>query len=282
MSDFVQNVGAKIDPQWDETNGWRQGSVLLREDAVSLGIVAADDESRFAIIITHDCDCVAAIKREPEIEVVVGSLLKKLDGNLTFAKSTRKLHIALSECGKLVELQISKSRKILKEYLANLHPDAGWPLNSDEKRVLAQWLAARYNRASFPTTLVNRLRRVEDAFKEHANRYAVQAIGIFVDFDPEYELSGSEKDETYTFNISVVFDDRLAGAEESCSTLCSELQAMFAAAYKDVDNTWTSIELGICEAIADTEFTYRDSRTKLLYRFDDLSLRADPQGELPS
>jgi hypothetical protein len=277
-----QNVNTDPTPIWDETNGWRQGSVLPQETAVALGLIEPNNQTQFAMVISHDCDCAADPDREPLLEIVIGSCITKLNGSLTFSKSTRKLHLSLSECNQLVELQISSSQKISKEAIAAIRPNRNWSLTHDEKVVLAQWLAARYNRASFPTALVNRLRPVEDDFRETAKKYADAAVGIFVDFDPEGELL-DDLAEPYMLRFSIVFDERMTSAEENCLQLCRELETVFSEAYRnEADGVWTSIELEACVAIADTQFTYRDSRTSRLYRLDDVSLRSAPQGPLPS
>jgi len=51
---------------------WRQGDLLTREAAAALGLVAAVDEERRVIVITHDCDlphgselCVEVIRGGP-------------------------------------------------------------------------------------------------------------------------------------------------------------------------------------------------------------------------
>lgn len=282
MNASGQNVSTDSTPVWDETNGWRQGSVFPQKTAVALGLIESNDQARFAMVISHDCDCAADPSREPDLEVLIGSLVAKLNGSLTFSKSTRKLHIELSECDRLIELQISSRRKIPKHTIVATRPDGTWSLTHDEKVVLAQWLAARYNRASFPTALVKRLRPVEGAFRETIKKYASAAVGVFVDFDPAGELP-DDLAEPYVLDFSIVFDDRVATAEEQCTQLCRELEVVFSEAFRDsADNMWVSIELASCVAIADTQFTYRDSRTSRLYRFDDVSLRSVPQGALPN
>ena len=231
------------------------------------------------MIVTHDCDCVADLDREPKAEIVIGAVIKKLDGNFTHAKSTRKLHIRLSMCDKLIELSIGTKVSVLKDELSRFSPDKAWSLTQQEKRTLARWLGSRYDRASFPTSIVNRLARVKKNFHAVSQLHGRSAVGIFVDFDPRDELT---TDEPYTFEITVVFDETEPGARESCTTLSDALRNMFTDAFRRPDGTWDGIELQKSEAVPDTEFTYREAQSTYLYRLDDISLNADPQGALPN
>lgn len=260
-------------------NNWRQGSVLPRVAAVELQVMAAGDDSGFAMVISHDCDCVADPERDRYVEIIVGSQVEKLDGNNTHGKNPRKLHLELSQCGKLVELVISPKATVEKRALLSHDPDSTWTLSREEKTILGRWLAARYNRAALPNELVERLRIVYDDFRKAARSHADKVIGIFLDFEPDGEIHN--KDEPYAVSISVVYEGGKKDAAASSSRLCDVLSSIFAKAYRQARGHWKEIELVRCESIADTEFTYFEAMRIPQYKLDDLSLRRSPHEPLP-
>jgi hypothetical protein len=253
--------------------------VLPKRAATALGLIPKNDGQGVAMVISHDCDCVAKIEQEEYVEVIIGSPVSKLDGNLTYAKSTRKLHLKLAECGRVIELTIATKRTVRKKDLTAFKPDDSWILSRDEKKILALWLAARYSRSAFPDVLNERLRAVKESFHKAAKKHGGSAIGIFMGFDPQRELDDAT--EPYTLDISVVYDAKDAHASKSCLQFCEDLASIFESAYCDANGRWTGIELQSCEAISDIEFTYHDALSTPLYRLDHMSLSQDPQGSLP-
>jgi hypothetical protein len=256
-----------------------RSSVLPEGAAITLGILPATGKKQFAMVVTHDCDCVAGVDREPKTEVVIGTVIKKLDASLTHAKSTRKLHIRLSGCDKFIELGIVTKVSVLKEDLDRYSPDSTWIITPAEKRTLARWLGSRYDRASFPDAIVERLKRVKKSFHAAAQQHGQSAVGIFVDFDPREELTNAN--EPYTLQISVVFDETEADAQETCTLLANTLRTIFTDAFRRPDGTWDGIELLKSEAVSDMEFTYHEAQSNYIYRLDDVSLNTDPPGALP-
>jgi hypothetical protein len=246
---------------------------------MELQVLPGGDDSAFAMVITHDCDCVADPERERYVEIILGSQVERLDGNNTHGKNPRKLHLELSQCGKLVELVISPKATVEKRALLSHDPDSTWALSREEKRILGRWLAARYNRAAFPNELVERLRVVEDDFRKAARNHADKVIGIFLDFEPDGEIL--DKDEPCAVSISVVHEGGKKDAAASSSKLCDVLSSIFAKAYRQTRGNWREIELVRCEPIADTEFTYFEALSIPAYKLDDLSLRRTPHEPLP-
>ena len=264
-------------------NSWRQGSVVPNKIASDLQLVSNPGE-QFAMIITHDCDCVCDANEEPNYEVVTGRIIGKADGNLTHAKSTRKLHLKLSTSGRTLELSALRKAVVPKKALMAAEPEMGWEMTLAEKRILVSWLAARYKRAAFPDELVRRLRPVQGVFKE-ANRTNGNLIrGIFLDFDPRSELAQTSR-EPYSLVVSIVYESESQEAEDAAKRVVEKLQRAFEQKFKVVDTQlglqWHEIELQICAAVSDVEFTYLDSLSTFVYRLDEVSLRCDPRGVVP-
>ncbi|MDF5872343.1 hypothetical protein P4112_09170 [Pseudomonas aeruginosa] len=80
---------------WSRSTPWRQGYIVDSETLAQLGIIIDGDgqEKVIAVVATHDCDLAQAAAGEPEVELILGTILaEKLDGNYTHCKTARRLH----------------------------------------------------------------------------------------------------------------------------------------------------------------------------------------------
>jgi hypothetical protein len=152
--------------EWTRETPWRQGHVLAGETIDKLGLRDTRAPERTVVVITHDCDLAASPDKEPDIEVIIGRLVEKADGNFTHAKSPRVLHLAFTTPGgpRVVELAATNKARIAKTDLIDHAPRRGWELDPTGLSILQRWLAARYRRTAFP-----------DAFEELLNRSGASA-----------------------------------------------------------------------------------------------------------
>ena len=269
---------------------WRQGSVIPESFVRSKGWLDETGMPYFAIVVTHDCDCVAACEREPYLEILLGRKIDSADGSLTNAKSTRRLHLAwtdtLAGSEQMVELLAEPKSAILKKELFGIAPSAGYTLSSDHGRTLTRWLRARYDRATFPDEFIKRLSFVAEKI-ERATKTPVQASalhGLYFYHDPEGEIS--DPAEPYSLNIVVLFDSSKEGAADVAHSVAESLRESFERKYKtletpDLGIQWNLIELSECEPVSDEDFTFVETLSYKLYRLDYISLRQSPQVPIP-
>lgn len=267
---------------------WRQGNILTRQTAALLGLVeTADDEVR-AIIITHDCD----ISHEAEhcIEVILADVIgdATLDPQLSYAKNPRRLHLAYDAADGsplILELRQGNRHAITKDTFAKYAArDDSVLLPTESKRVLKQWLAARYGRPAFPNAFENRLskrsgkREVKNWVGRILEPEARHLVGLFFDLG-EQRWTEVAEDEPYVLSISVVYDAVNGGssARESAERVAKQLRDLFEKAYGTPDIA-TEIALDACEAVPDTHMTLADLRRVDQWRLEYVSLRDDEQG----
>lgn len=80
--------------EWTRETPWRQGHLLTDEAANALGLGNPEHpDDTVVIVATHDCDLAQLPESEAAIEVVVGRRIEAMDGNYTYAKTARTLHI---------------------------------------------------------------------------------------------------------------------------------------------------------------------------------------------
>jgi hypothetical protein len=270
--------------EWSRETPWRQGHVLTDETVDRFALRAAQaPESIVAVVISHDCDLAASPDKEPEVEVIVGRLIEKADGNFTHAKTPRTLHIefATAEGGRFVELAATRKVRISKSDFADHEPRPEFNLGPAQQSILQRWLGARYRRSAFPDAFEKRLdksgadRRLSKMLKpvgEHIR-------GIFFDVDDGNEVQREEPDDTYALAIVLVYTSQPHGHESEALALKvkEQIESLFEELFFNENNSWKNIELVECIVISDEALTYAQSLMLKQWRLEHLSLREEPQ-----
>ncbi len=264
---------------------WRQGSLLTHESAIALGIGGGPGAERPVVVISHDCDL--ANDAEEQVEVIIGTLIDLPGALYENARNPRQLHLTFVAVGDDVlhiELRHADRRLVSKAEFAKL--GVGSPrfaLPAEEKRVLKQWLAARYGRPAFPNSFETRLRKhvrkrvtVEKGIAGILEPASTHLVGLFFDLGEDRTAELAEG-EPYFLSISVVYDATEGGhaARETAESVANALRALFEQAYGTIDVA-TEIALENCGAVADTYMTLADLRKVDQWRLEYISLRDEP------
>ena len=268
---------------------WRQGDLLTTETAAALDLVAVAEGGRRVIVITHDCD----LRHDSEsyVEVIIAELViknPKPDPQLSYAKNPRRLHLAYEGADPallILELRHGDRRSIPKgDFSKRAVKDNSFVLPVEAKRILKQWLAARYGRPAFPEAFETRLRKpsgrrtVEQRIAKILEPDAKYLVGLFFDLG---EQRGTEalEGEPYALSVSVVYDATEGGGEArgSAERVAGQLRELFENAYGKPDVA-TEIALDACEAVADTRLNLADLRRVDQWRLEYISLRDSDSG----
>ncbi len=268
---------------------WRQGDLITPDTAAKLtALNGAVGEMHRVVVITHDCDL--QNDRETSVEVIVADVVAAADPLFSYAKNPRKLHLGYEIAGGkyiVVELRHAERRIVSKAEFANhAIKDGSASLPVNEKRVLKQWLAARYGRPAFPNAFEDRLRKsvgkknsVERQIGKILEPEAKHLVGLFFDLGEQRSVE-VPAGEPYALSISVVYDATEGGtqARQSAEKVASQLRDLFEQAYgKAVDAA--EIALDACEAIADTSITLADLRRVDQWRLEYISLGDGDHGD---
>lgn len=108
------------------SNGWRQGSCLLVNNGDFLDNNKSPLKEGLYVVISQDCDVVNHdLNKEPIVELLFMSEIKKEDGSLTNGKNPRKLHFQLQVDGgnKCLECVIHDKFFLPRQHLANVIPN---------------------------------------------------------------------------------------------------------------------------------------------------------------
>lgn len=267
---------------WDRSIPWRQGSVLQNEDLKLLEIDLHDgSDSVFVVLVSHDCDLVQDPENEPSVEVIVGIGISKLDGNYTYGKNPRRLHLEFSDGEEKVWVELLNTQKISipKARLEKFIPSS-LKLEEENRNVLQRWLASRYRRAAFPDEFDRRLKaaKVDRKIARILEPLGKDILAIFFDVDQGNDVTHEDEKDPYRLDIYLVYDtsqDPLA-AEKSAKKAARDIESIFESCFCKKDQ-WINIELCVCEEISDEAVTYRQSLNLKQWRMDHLSLQEEPQ-----
>lgn len=269
--------------EWNRTTAWRQGHILTHEAAVALKVKPEESpEQTVAVVISHDCDLAADPAKEPNVELVIATLVGQPRGDLTFSKNARTLHLSFdcSQRKQWVELNATDKVAVPKSALVEFSPREDFQLDRSGRSTLQQWLAARYKRAAFPDAFEARLKesglaeRLTTIIKPHGKYIRA----IFFDLDNGKDETRTDPGDTYALRIYVLYatEDDPEKAALVADEVCSKIEAAFQKRLLDASQKWTLIELCECSPISDEVFTIAQSHISQEWRLEHLSLRQDP------
>lgn len=267
---------------------WRQGQFLAKDAAVNLKLVVPENKGiEIPIVISHDCDISNRPEIEPDIEVIVATLIEAADGNCTHSKNPRKLHLYAKQgdTDVCLELLATGKRLIPKKKLVEFDPNNEFVLPGKELLTLQRWLAARYHRSAFPDAFDRRLNQtgLYKAIVKILKPLGYHIIATFFDIDSGKNV---ERDaaEVYTLTIYLIYsteNDPLKAKRVTQEAAQSISEAFEKHCFDTDSNSWRNIELVECQPIADEAITYAQSRNLKKWNIDYLSFRTDPVQPLP-
>jgi hypothetical protein len=261
---------------WSRNTLWRQGSVLSNSNFQAAGLTNPPDFD-LAIAISHDCD-IANDKItngtyvEPGVEFVFARIIEKQDGNNTYGKNPRILHLDYIHEGKSTVIELVATEKVIvfKNILETFEPDENHDLNSS-RQVLQIWLAARYRRHALPNSLVDRLKDFLTYVDKQGKQHSAGILSFRVKYEPKEELTS---DEPYEFWLNIIYCTDNIDYGSVAEKMASDLKQKFSD--KVLKANAGKVDLRQCEAFSESEFTIRRMRETEEYRLEYLSYRTDP------
>jgi hypothetical protein len=268
---------------WGRDTPWRQGHVLPDDAAEAVGVLTEAPTGAVAIVVSHDCDLAQDPSVEPRVEVIVGRRITTANGNFTYAKNARRLHLTFSGGAEHLTAELEASRKspVAKDQLAEYEPIETVRLTPIEHNILQRWLAARYRRSAFPDEFDRRLERtgVRDRLSNILKSAGALIAAIYFDVDQGEEISRTGSDDPYTLAIYLLFSTETdpEAAERAAETAKTAIRKAFRdRCLSKETGTWRDIELIECDAISDQAMTVQQAESLKRWLADHISLRTEP------
>jgi hypothetical protein len=270
-----------VEITWTRDTPWRQGHLLSREAFNQLELQKLNSSTdACAVVISHDCDLANPnLEDEPDVEIIVGSFVAKLDGNYAHAKTPRTLHleVQIGSAEKIIELIAIKKTTIAKKLLAKFSPDKNHLLANVALSALRSWLSIRYNRAAFPDSFVDRFNQVKEKFNKLIKPSEKTLLSVYFDLD-RGEIVQRVDGSPYQLSIILVYyaKDDPFDASETISALVKKIEDLFEEKYFiEKAEAWNSIELKSCISISDEAITISQARQLQQWHLEHMTLKAE-------
>jgi hypothetical protein len=268
---------------WTRETPWRQGH-LLTDEAVKKLNISSDEvtEDLLVVVATHDCDLAQLPQKEPTVEVVVGHRIASLDGNNTYGKSSRTLHVAFEgEEPLMAEFLITEKRGVSKDSLCHFAPESRFRLSKENLATFQRWLASRYRRSAFPDEFERHLHetRLTEAIRKAVKPYGESIIAVFFDIDGGEQVAHCGIDDVYVLDVILLYasEPDYEKAESAAKIAKEKIEKAFRAKLLDESSgKWKRIELRSVNAFSDEALSYRASTLLNRWRLDYVSLGAEP------
>ncbi|UIF88418.1 hypothetical protein [Cupriavidus sp. UYPR2.512] len=264
--------------QWNRDTKWRQGNVLpLAAMEHFLLSYPGGADAHCVVVVSHDCDLANDnLTVEPDVEVIVGRIVQKVDGNFTWGKAPRTLHYAATRGGEPVHIELVSTRKqsIAKSELARFEPDETFGLDGKSLAVLRSWLGSRYNRAAFPDAFVKRMASTKADSKLSKALEKSSELISFVYFDVDAGKSIERKEgDPYQLGIVLVFapGEDVDASAEAADRLATEIEDAVRLRLQD----GKFIVLKACFSISEDDLPVSRARTLTQWRLEYMTLKAD-------
>jgi len=191
--------------------GWRQGTIFTARVAYLSNGAGGGDQARVdqrriranerLVLITQDCDLVAAPSDEPFVEALICHQEAKTDRLARLDRNSAR-YFVIDPKGGLVA--VARYRVQLdKALLLDTQPQP-WP--NDEQRLgrFVRWLGRRYNRPALPDALVELLQRPVEAALEQIDQEQPDVGTAFSEAVSEIRINMPEREEP-PFTLQMLF-----------------------------------------------------------------------------
>lgn len=184
-------------------NGWRQCSLFNIDSSPLLYALLQQEhkiENAFYMVLSHPCSLLNAnLKNEPDLEYIVCNPIDTLDGNATYGKNPRLLHIDIK--GHLLELQ-QKSRGFIKKHLISKERPMISTLDFKDESLITRWMANRYITTALPDQFESRLYKAKPKIAKSFNsEIGKQCKSVYISLNEFVEDLGDGK----SYECSLVF-----------------------------------------------------------------------------
>jgi len=184
-------------------NGWRQGSIAAVDlaDALRQGEREDSPEDALLLVASHDCDVTnVSFTAEPDVEFLVARPVAQVNGTFTRGKNPRRLHLEIltPDGPRPFEVAASDRFRVSRQrLLLGRRPQEGRTVQPQDRRLLARWLAKRYDRAAFPAAFDARWKPARDKIRRLLDR-----TGHFLD-EVYFTVEDQELPEEQEYSIVV-------------------------------------------------------------------------------
>ena len=236
-----------------------------------------DEAATLVVVIGHDCDLANEnLDAEPNVEVIVGRVVPAANGNFLWGKAPRTLHLSMMRADVQVIAELVSTSKYLvpKSDLAQYDPEVAFTLDEIGLAVLRGWLSARYNRAAFPDTFVNRMKdtKLDVKLAKVVEPYGELISFVYFDLDGGQLIEHPENN-PYELSIVIVYPpgDDPEGTADAVDKVVVAIEKICEERLKD----GTNIILKRCISVSEDDLPVSKARVLMHWRLEHMTLKAN-------
>ena len=271
-------MSGKTLKQWTGDTLWRQGHVLGADAAAALNLKNSIDEAAtLVVVIGHDCDLANEnLDVEPNVEVIVGRVVAAANGNFSWGKAPRTLHLSMmrGDVPVIAELVSTSKYLVSKSHLAQYDPEVAFTLDGRGLAVLKGWLSARYNRTAFPDTFVTRMKntKLDVRLAKILEPYGELISFVYFDIDGGQLIEHPEEN-PYELSIVIVYPpgDEPARTADAADEVVVAIEKICEERLQEA----TKIVLKMCISISEDDLPVSKARVLMHWRLEHMTLKAD-------
>lgn len=145
------------EPELRLSRAWVQGAFLPQD---LLGKLLGESADRqVGVVVSHDCDLAnGSREKEPKFEWILAEIVEAVNGSFLNGRNSRKLHFK-GVGPKGAHLSLSMNDRRFDDRTALVDHEPSGVLEDNFRRILAGWMAARYDRSGFPDVFNTRRSR---------------------------------------------------------------------------------------------------------------------------
>lgn len=194
---MVDALGEADDAGEVARKGWRQCSIAPTELAEEVREQEKTEIGRdhLLVVASHDCDVTnGSFRSEPSVELLVARPTQAIDGNCSLGKNPRLLHLEVLEAGVLRPYEFAAGERLMTSRVRLLRhePADTHTLAPEDVRLIARWMAKRYDRAAFPNAFNARWTPVRREIRKLLDRTGRYVSGLYLAL-PDDELPPRER-----------------------------------------------------------------------------------------
>lgn len=276
---------------WDRNTKWRQGSVVPTDLARRLGVVPDTADRHCVVVVTHDCDLLQSAEVEPTVEVICGEYIAATDGQFTFGKTARTLHLEFQgDQGVRTAVALSAPRKarVPKVSEDDVSLSDGEPvphvaLPTKSRNHLREWLASRYNRHALPDEFERRLGTtgVRERLLKVLAAHGQWIAAVYLEIDDGEPREHDGADDPFEVSVYLVYDSSrdMAAAQKAAEDTKKRIEEIFTQRCHQGDrkNPARWLSLTAVEVFSAGAMSMALAQDLTRWRLDYLSYRADPE-----
>jgi hypothetical protein len=270
--------------EWGRDTPWRQGALLSVTDLQAAGLISGGTiENVVGVVVSHDCDISQGIDKEPDIEIIVATMGRPLDGNFSHGKNSRTLQVTAAigdqSSTAALELLATGKRKIEKSKIVSAKPVGA--LQPVEKEILQRWLASRYRRSAFSDQFNDRLNDcgLKSKLEAVLKKLQKHISGIYFLIDDGEDITHIGEDDPFSLAVYVLYSTSAdpVDAQKEAAEACAKIDADFKSKCRPAA-AWKNFELVACQPISDETMTFAQANKMQRWNADHISYRTTPPG----